>query len=166
MMTEQQCKSFRLTTNFTLWEAIRSDTAIAIDAKSKNTRLMDIQRDIPEKYILNAKRLCENVLQPLRNELGMRVDISRVYSSEELNELVGGVSTSDHLLAMAADITVPIKQEMAFTFIRTKLKYKQAIYERKLINGVWVEWIHVSYDPFNLKQQALRTDDGKTYRTI
>ena len=166
MMTEQQCKSFWLTPNFTLWEAVKSDTAIAIDAKNKNTRLMDSQRDIPEKYILNAKRLCENILQPLRNEIKMRVDISRIYSCEEVNGIVGGVKTSDHLLAMAADITIPVKQEIAFNFIRNNLKFKQLIYERKLINGIWIEWIHVSFDPFNLKQQALRTDDGKTYRTI
>lgn len=166
MLTEQQCKSFKLTSNFTLWEAVKSDTAIAIDAKNKNTRLMDLQRDIPEKYILNAKRLCENVLQPLRNEIKMRVDVSRIYSCEEVNKLVGGVKTSDHLLAMAADITVPIKQEMAFGFIRNNLKFKQLIYEKKLINNIWIEWIHVSFDPFNLKMEVLRTNDGKNYTKL
>ena len=163
MITVQDAKRLRLSANFSLWEAVKSDTAIAIDLENKNTRLMDLQLSINEKYILNAKRLCENILQPLRNEINMRVDVSRIFSCEEVNQVVGGVPTSDHLTASAGDITIPIKQEIAFNYIRNHLKFKQLIYERKLIKDVWIEWIHVSYDIFNLKQECLRTDDGKNY---
>jgi hypothetical protein len=48
--------------------------------------------------------LVEEVLQPLRDEIGEPIDISSGYRCPELNRIVGGVATSQHVKGEAADI--------------------------------------------------------------
>lgn len=50
------------------------------------------------------KALVENVLQPLRDELATPISISSGYRCKELNDIVGGVPTSQHLKGKAADV--------------------------------------------------------------
>ena len=153
MLTEIDAKRLKLTANFSLWEFIYSEDAIKYG-------LMDKQLSISEKEILNLKRLCQNVLQPLRNELKLPIRINSGYRSLELNEKIKGANNSDHLYGKAADIYIPGRMEMAFSFIRNRCKFKQLISEFNL------QWIHVSYDEFNLKKECLKTIDGKKYKII
>lgn len=140
-MTIDEAKHMRLTFNFNLWEFLYSEDAI-------KHGLMQNQLEIPELYILHLKRLCVNVLQPLRDEFNVTVKINSGYRCPELNKAVGGVDTSDHLLGFAADIYVPGRMSNAFAFIKRRCKYKQLINEHNLT------WIHVSYDELNNKMEA------------
>jgi len=140
-MTVEQAKRIRLTANFTLWEFLYSESAIKYG-------LMDEQLKITEHDILNLKRLCENVLQPLRNEMHESIRINSGYRSKALNDKIAGSPTSDHMQGMAADIFVPGKMQQAFNTIKSKYKFKQLISEFDLA------WIHVSYDEFNNKKQV------------
>lgn len=142
MMTENEAKRLKLSFNFTLWEFLYSDEAIKYG-------LMDKQLSISEKEILNLKRLCENVLQPLRQELKLPIKINSGYRSIELNEKIGGQKNSEHLQGKAADIYIPGRMDMAFSFIKNRCNYNQLINEHNLA------WIHVSYDEFNNKKQIL-----------
>jgi len=47
-----------------------------------------------------------NQLQVLRDELKKPIHINSAYRSEEYNEKVGGVKTSQHIMGKAADISV------------------------------------------------------------
>ena len=141
-MTEQQAKHFTLTANFTLWEFLYSDAAVKYG-------LMDKQLAIGEHEILNLKRLCENVLQPLRNEMRVSIRINSGFRSPELNIKLNGAKNSEHMQGKAADIYVPGKMQQAFNTIIQKYKFRQAINEQNLA------WIHVSYDEFDNKQQVL-----------
>jgi hypothetical protein len=149
-MKPEDAKRIRLTANFTLWEFLYSEEAIKYG-------LMEEQLKIAEHDILNLKRLCENVLQPLRNEMHESIRINSGYRSKALNDKVKGSPTSDHMEGKAADIYIPGKMMQAFTTIKQKYKFKQLISEFDLA------WIHVSYDEFNLKKEVLKTLDGKTY---
>jgi predicted secreted protein len=140
-MTVEQAKRIRLTANFTLWEFLYSEEAIKYG-------LMEEQLKITEHDILNLKRLCENVLQPLRNEMHESIRINSGYRSVALNEKVKGSPTSDHMEGKAADIYIPGKMMQAFTTIKTKYNFSQLINEHNL------SWIHVSYDEFDNKKQV------------
>lgn len=142
MITIEQAKRIRLSANFTLYEFLYSETAI-------KRGLLDQQLDIPEKYILNLKRLCVNVLQPLRNELRTSIRVQSGYRCKELNKAVNGSNSSDHMQGLAADIVVPGRMDMAFHFIKNRCEFKQLINEHNLT------WIHVSYDEFNKSKQIL-----------
>ena len=64
--------------------------------------------EVPESLMGKVKELAEN-LQVLRDYLKKPIHINSAYRSVKHNKKIGGKEKSFHLLAMAADITVPGK---------------------------------------------------------
>ena len=105
-----------------------------------------------KEHVVNLTALVNNVLDPLREAYGKPITVNSGFRSPELNKKIGGVSTSDHLKGMAADITggSPAENKRLFYLIQSlKLPFKQLIDEKNF------DWVHVSYDPNNLKHQVL-----------
>lgn len=128
---------------FSFQEMERSDTAVryAID----NT--------IPESLKHNVAGLVDNVLDPLREAWGRPLAVSSGYRCPALNRVVGGSATSHHMKGMAADITTGNKVDNRRLFqliTNLKLPFTQLIDERDF------SWVHVSYDPINVKRQVLK----------
>jgi zinc D-Ala-D-Ala carboxypeptidase len=135
----------RLSKNFTLNELTRSQTAIrrGID----NTPTMTV--------IDNLQALVDNVLQPLRDAQGP-VNITSGFRSEAINAAVGGSNTSHHTRGMAADLTVVGKTNREICeWIRDNLKFTQLIWEFPTKENPQAGWVHVAYDPKDLKCQVL-----------
>lgn len=61
---------------------------------------------VPGIYRDNVVRLAENVLQPLRDYLGVSIRVVSGYRTPAYNKRCGGVKNSQHLKALAADIQV------------------------------------------------------------
>jgi len=137
-----------LSANFSLKELTKSDTA---------TRL-GIDNTPNQETIDNLKMLCEKVLQPVREHFGKSVTVNSGYRSPELNSspAVGGSKTSDHCKGMAADIEIAgvANAELA-QWIMNNLTYSQLILEFYTQGIPDSGWVHVSYDPKNLKKQEL-----------
>jgi hypothetical protein len=137
-----------LSANFSLKELTKSDTA---------TRL-GIDNTPNQETIDNLKMLCEKVLQPVREHFGKSVTVNSGYRSPELNSspAVGGSKTSDHCKGMAADIEIAgvANAELA-QWIMDNLDYTQLILEFYTQGIPDSGWVHVSYDPNNLKKQEL-----------
>lgn len=127
---------------FTLKELTSSTTATAkgID----NTPTPEVEK--------NLTLLVENVLDPLREIYGKPITVNSGYRCPELNKAVGGSKTSDHVKGFAADITGGSKEEneRIFNIIKHNFHFKQLIDEKGF------SWVHVSYDPSNLKNQILK----------
>ena len=144
-----------LTTNFTLAEMVKSDTALRHD--------MD---NIPgETEIENLKRLCEQVLQPIREHFKTGVKVNSGFRHPEVNAKVGGSKTSDHCKGQAADIEIPgIPNADLAVWIMDNLEYTQLILEFYTPGVPDSGWVHVSHDPANLKKQNLTAtkQHGKT----
>lgn len=87
----------------------------------------------------NLKRLCEDVLQPLRDALNKSIHISSGYRCYALNSMVGGAKDSAHTHGCAADITVEgmTPYEVASAIIDLHLPFEQVIQE-------FGQWCHVS----------------------
>jgi len=137
-----------LSANFSLKELTKSDTA---------TRL-GIDNTPDDETIDNLKMLCEKVLQPVRDHFGKSVIINSGYRSPELNSspAVGGSKTSDHCKGMAADIEIAgIPNAELAKWIMDNLEYSQLILEFYTRGISDSGWVHVSYDPNNLKKQEL-----------
>lgn len=60
---------------------------------------------VPADYKANVIQLAKN-LQILKNEVKKSIHINSSYRTESLNKKVGGSTTSQHLYAKAADITI------------------------------------------------------------
>lgn len=106
--------------NFSYSEFEHSKTAI--DKGIDNT--------IPNETVKKAiKALVDNVLQPLRDALESTVIIDSGYRCQKLNELVGGVETSQHRKGEAGDTRSPFYTplEVARKAVEMKLPYDQLI---------------------------------------
>jgi hypothetical protein len=137
-----------LSANFSLKELTKSDTA---------TRL-GIDNTPDDEAIDNLKTLCDKVLQPVREHFGKSVTVNSGYRSPELNSspAVGGSKTSDHCKGMAADIEIAgIPNAELAQWIMDNLDYTQLILEFYTRGIGDSGWVHISYDPNNLKKQEL-----------
>ena len=98
--------------------------------------------------IMNLKRLCVMVLEPLRLHLKKPVIVNSGYRSQEVNAKVGGSRTSSHMNGLAADIRVKgmSAAELALVVAHTGLPYDKAINEHG--------WVHVQVAPLGLPPRS------------
>ena len=145
----------QLTNNFSLAEMVKSDTALR----------HDMDNTPGEAEIVNLKTLCEKVLQPVRDQFKTGVKVNSGFRHPEVNAKVGGSKTSDHCKGQAADIEIPgIPNADLAVWIMDNLDYTQLILEFYTPGVPDSGWVHVSYDPANLKKQNLTAtkQNGKT----
>lgn len=144
-----------LTNNFTLHELTKSETALR----------QGLDNTPSEEIVTNLKTLAEKVLQPVRNHFAKGVKVNSGYRAPEVNAAVGGSRTSDHTKGMAADIEIPgLPNAELAQWIESNLDYTQLILEFYTPGIPDSGWVHVSYDPSNLKKQSLTAvkQQGKT----
>jgi uncharacterized protein YcbK (DUF882 family) len=118
-----------------------------------------------EAEIENLKRLCEQVLQPVREHFKTGVKVNSGFRHPDVNAKVGGSKTSDHCKGQAADIEIPgVPNADLAQWITENLDFTQVILEFYTQGVPDSGWVHVSYDPQNLKKQSLTAvkKDGKT----
>lgn len=144
----------QLSKNFELSEFTYSPTALSRDINNKPS---------PE-VVGDLMRLCDHVLQPLRDELKTPIYITSGYRSPKLNQAVGGVENSAHVQGLAADIQVKgtSVEELFNTIASSELPYDQVIQE-------FDRWVHVAIAEYGKtpRRQALRATkkNGKTIYT-
>lgn len=144
-----------LSINFTLSELTKSETALRYDMDNSPT----------QEVIGCLQELAVYVLQPVREHYATGVKVNSGFRHPEVNAKVGGSKTSDHCRGMAADIEIPgvSNYELAH-WIQENLSFTQVILEFYTPGVPDSGWVHVSYDPGNLKKQSLTAtkQDGKT----
>ena len=137
----------KISKNFTLEELTNSYTA-----KQKK-----ITNKPSEEVIVNLCALVHHVLQPLRDYAKVPVRISSGYRCPALNDIVGGVSNSQHILGQAADITFdsPSQGVDWFYWIMENTYFDQLIWEGT--------WIHVSFNVGGMNRgQVIRRPKSST----
>lgn len=131
---------------FSIAEFLRSDAA-------EKHQVSNIPADEELlKVLININALVNNVLDPLRAMIGRPIIITSGYRSQQVNELVGGSKTSQHLSGQAADIHVqgftPEQMEIVYEIAQMYLDFDQLIfYPSKNI-------IHVSWDEDKNRQES------------
>lgn len=124
---------------FTIEELCASNTA----------KLKKINNEPNKEIINNLTSLIEKILDPLREEYKNPIIINSGYRCPQLNKLVGGAKTSQHMTGLAADITVGNKNQNKKLFelvIKMDLPYDQIIDESNF------SWVHISYSDNPRKQ--------------
>ena len=145
----------QLSTNFSLTEMVKSETALR----------HGMENSPGEAEVNNLRVLCEKVLQPVRDHYGKGVKVNSGFRHPEVNAAVGGSKTSDHCKGQAADIEIPgVANADLAQWIADNLDFTQVILEFYTPGVPDSGWVHVSYDPANLKKQALTAtkQGGKT----
>ena len=147
----------RLSQNFTLAELIKSQTA---ERKS-------INNNPNEDNIENLQRLCEHVLQPVRDHFGKVVSVSSGFRSPELCVAIGSSTTSQHASGQAADFEIyGVSNKELADYIADNLDFDQLILEFWKPEEPNSGWVHCSYKGAdqNRKQylRAIKDANGRT----
>lgn len=132
---------------FTIDDLIKSETAI-VEGIDNNPKELAI--------ITNLNNLIDNCLDVIRLKWGKPIRVNCGYRCEILNKAVGGVSNSEHLYGMAADITTGSKvlNKQLFELIK-EMGVKGEVKWRQLKNIKSFSGIHISYNPKDNKCQIL-----------
>lgn len=141
----------KITEHFT-WEEMQASAT----AKRKG-----IDNTIPDNLKPNMIKLCKSILEPIRELYGKPIIVGSGYRCPKLNKCVGGVTSSQHMQAAAADIhslsdTLKDNRELWEVIINlvnsNKIEARQIIFEYG-DKKIGPNWIHISVN-----------DDEHTYR--
>jgi hypothetical protein len=141
-----------LSANFTLEEFLVSQTAVrhGID--------MTPSPEVKD----NIQRLTDDIMQPLRTELGFAIVISSGFRPDALNTLIKGSKTSAHRFGCAADFRSNVINplDLCKLIVSMDLPFDQVIHE-------FGRWVHcgIRWDDKPIRKEELtayRTSQGKT----
>lgn len=137
-----------LTKDFTLEEMTRSEAATRHGFKEQYTPNEEVKS--------NLELLCENILQPLREKLGVKISVTSGYRCKRVNDAIGGSKTSQHVFGQAADIKVNglSTMELCRKIKEFELPFDQLIEE-------FGQWVHVSFSPMSRRQILQATKKGR-----
>ena len=148
-------QNVQLSQNFSLAEMVKSETALR----------HGLENTPGEAEIENLRLLCEHVLQPLRDAYQRGIKVNSGFRAPDVNAAVGGSRTSDHCKGQAADIEIPgVANYDLASYISQYFYFTQLILEFYTPGIPDSGWVHVSYDPNNLKRQVMTAmrENGKT----
>lgn len=113
----------------------------------------DIQNIPTFEAVWNLAELCHHVLDPLRAfHWKTPIRVNSGYRNKEVNDLINGAKTSQHLTGNAADITAgsPADNKVLFdAIVKSGIKFDQLIDEKDY------RWVHISYTGRGNRQQVL-----------
>lgn len=121
------------TTYFTLSELLKSETALYSKIGNYPTWVQ----------VENLNRLVSTILDPIRKLYGAPIYITSGFRSPLLNKAVGGVTNSQHMQGLAADLSVTDLKHLKKVIIESGVPFDQLIEEHK---GC-AKWLHVSCAP-------------------
>ena len=148
----------KLSNNFSLKEMTASQTA----------ERHGISNNPSEDHMDNLKRLCENVLQPIRDHYARVVSVSSGYRSPELCVKIGSSMKSQHAKGQAADFEIyGLPNAELAKYIVDHIDFDQLILEFHNPEEPNSGWIHCSYkNPEDNRKQVLRAYRNSEGRTI
>ena len=85
--------------------------------------------------------LCRWILDPVREMYGKPIVVTSGFRTLFLNRLVGGVTTSQHMQGLAADLRCDDPKALFDLIAESDLPFDQLIYYQKR------KFVHVSYSP-------------------
>jgi hypothetical protein len=131
----------KISQHITFKEATFSATAQRLGIKNEPTL----------EHLKAMKLVAEKCFEPLREWYGKPLRINSFYRGKDLNKAVKGSKTSQHCKGEAIDIDAGSVEEnkKIHDWMKENLDFTQ------LINEYNFSWVHISYDPKNLKKQCL-----------
>ena len=145
----------KLTENFSLNELTKSQTA----------ERKGIDNTPSTEHQENLKRLCESILQPIRDHFGEVVSVSSGYRSVDLCVAIGSSTGSQHARGEAADFEIfGVSNKELADWIDENLDYDQLILEYWNKSDPNSGWIHCSFTLNGNRKQYLRAykENGST----
>lgn len=136
--------STKLSTNFKLYEFLKSDTAKEIGAERE-------QNNPPSWVVENMTYLAKTTLQPPRSFLDYSFVINSGWRCKSVNDEVGSDDYSQHLKGEAADVDVPdsmltsenIKTQHAISELDRRIERITGKKPREDVNANYYLWAYI-----------------------
>jgi len=143
----------KLSEHFSLEEMVKSQTA---------TR-KGIPNTPSEAHTEAMRKVCENILEPVRTHYSIPFTPSSGYRSAELCLAIGSSVNSQHAKGEAVDFEVPsIPNFEVAGWVVANLDFDQLILEH--YTGGNTGWIHCSYKDADNRKEVLTYDRANGYR--
>lgn len=98
--------------------------------------------------------LCRWILDPVREMYGKPIVVTSGFRTPFLNRLVGGVSTSQHMQGLAADLRCDDPKALFDLIAESDLPFDQLIYYQNK------KFVHVSYSPTYRHEVIVKVPNG------
>ena len=146
----------QLSEHFNLREFTRSETAMR----------RGIDNTPGPVHAKNLQKVCEKILEPVRNHFGRPVRINSGYRGPALNSAVGGSSKSQHCNGEAVDFEIDgLPNPELAKWVADNCEFDQIILEfYNPKEGPNSGWVHASYCEGNNRKQIMTAvqENGKT----
>ena len=122
--------------------------------KSSTASARGIDNTPNAEQIANLKRLCQEVLEPLRQHFRVPIVIGSGYRCPKLNAAVGGVKNSNHQTGCAADLHFPNNETGRewFRWLMDNTHFDELIWETSDRKRYW---IHIALRPSGNRQRVV-----------
>lgn len=131
--------------------------------KSSTAKKLNIDNTPSAEVKQNLTVLIEECLDPIREKFGNPIMVASGYRCSQLNSALGGSPTSEHKTGFAADIDTSDNIKLWDVITSGDFKWTQLINEYPDDDGE-PSWIHISYNPDNLKCEKLMCKNGIYYK--
>lgn len=128
--------------------------------KSSTAKKLNIDNTPSAEIKQNLTVLIEKCLDPIREVFGNPIMVTSGYRCSQLNAACGGSPTSEHKTGFAADIDTSDNIRLWDVITSGNFKWTQLINEYPDEEGE-PSWIHISYNPNNLKCEKLIYKNNK-----
>lgn len=141
-----------LSPNFTLAELTRSQAAVRLGIANS-----------PDALQVEAlRRVCAQILEPVRAHYGRPVRVTSGFRSVKLNARIGGSRTSQHCAGEAVDFEVPgISNLEVCRWIEERGDFDQLILEYYTPGDPNSGWVHASWKLGRLRRLVLTKPAGR-----
>lgn len=131
--------------------------------KSSTAKKLNIDNTPSAEIEKNLTVLIKECLDPIREKFGNPIMVTSGYRCPQLNAASGGSPTSEHKAGFAADIDTSDNIRLWEVITSGDFKWTQLINEYPDDDGE-PSWIHISYNPTNLKCEKLICKNGIYYK--
>lgn len=137
--------------------------------KSNEATRLGIDNNPTLEHVICLTQIALRVFQPLREHFGEPIFVSSGYRSPDLNEAIGGSTTSQHSKGQALDLDADIydgKVDNAdiFYYIKENLEFDQLIWEFGTTKNP--NWVHVSYTETGKNRKQILVAEKENNKTI
>ena len=135
---------------------------------SQTAERKGINNNPNDDQITALQKLCENILQPVRDHYATPVTVSSGFRSEDLCEAIGSSKNSQHAKGQAADFEIfGVPNAELAKYIIDNIDFDQLILEFHNPEEPNSGWIHCSYkNPEDNRKQVLRAYRDESGKTI
>ena len=131
--------------------------------RSKKAEELGIDNFPDSHQLANMIITATKLFEPVRTNFDVPIYVASFFRSKELNKVIGGSSTSDHMTGEAMDVDASeygrLTNKNIFEYVKDNLDFDQLIAEN-VTDNKWADfgWVHFSYKSVDNRNEVLLSE--------